>query len=307
MRDQSESGADDLRFDRAIPADEAGSSQAGPEVRCANCGRLITSTYHTVNGQPVCSACRAKLEAANGGSISFGTLVGAAIFGLGAALLGAIIYWAVMEFLNLEIGLVAILTGWMVGKAVRAGAGGRGARRLQVGAALLVYLSVAAAYVPFAIGSVMERAKADLAVDSTAVPDDSLRMLAARFDSLVAADSAARAQGLPGAVPDSAATVNAIPGAAEESILGLDSASSATALDSLSGGAIVGVLALGVLAAILFALALPIMAIFSSLPGGLISALIIGFGMVQAWQLTGRAKLDIEGPFRVGGSAPPAA
>ena len=65
----------------------------------------------------------------------------AAIFGLGAALAGAAIYYAVIAITHFEIGLVAILIGYMVGYAVRKGAGGRGGLRFQILAALLTVRS----------------------------------------------------------------------------------------------------------------------------------------------------------------------
>jgi hypothetical protein len=64
-------------------------------------------------------------------------------------------------------------------------------------------------------------------------------------------------------------------------------------------------LAMGALVA--FAFALPVMAIFSSGAGGILSALIIGIGIRQAWRMSGAPTLAIAGPFRVGGTAPAAA
>lgn len=293
---------DALNFDRAIPSAEGAPADGAPQVRCANCARPITATYHTVNGEAVCSACRMKLEHLTKSVRSPGLLAKAAVFGVGAAIVGAIIYWAVMRYLNLEIGLVALLTGWMVGKAVRAGANGGGGRLLQAGSALLVYLSVAGAYLPFALGAVEDGAEAGMAAvaDSTAeIPDDSLRALAARFDSLVAADTAAVAS------PDSATTL----AAAVPTTIVLDTAAlggvsnAAVAADSAQVVRLFSNPVVAILAALLFAAALPILAILGSMPGGLISAAIIGFGMVQAWQLTGATKVTIEGPFRVGGAA----
>ena len=49
-----------------------------------------------------------------------------------------------------------------------------------------------------------------------------------------------------------------------------------------------------------FSLALPVIVVVSSLPSGLISALIIGIGMRQAWTMTRAADLTIAGPFKVG-------
>lgn len=212
--------AGDLSFDRAIPVAAAGDAGG---VTCASCRRTIPDAYHTANGEPVCGACRTGLEAAARGVRESGLLARATALGVGAMVAGAFVYWAVMRFAQLEIGLVAILNGWMVGKAMRKGADGRGGRALQVVAALLVYGSVALAYLPFAL----QRSLADYA-------------------------------GLGGAIALAAFTV-----------------------------------------------ALPVFAIIGSLPGGLLSALIIGFGMLQAWQLTGTPRIAFQGPFRVGGPGAP--
>ena len=212
MTEQLGSSPDDLNFDRAIPASGTASTTGATAVQCAVCHRTITASYHTVNGTPSCESCRTIL-AAIGAPVREPFLIAKAlVLGFGAALVGAVIYWAVIRFFRLEIGIVAVLNGWMVGKALRVGSGGRGGRVLQVAAALLTYLSVGMAYVPLA----------------------------------------------------------------------------------LQAGATLG------LATLLSAALLPVYVILGSLPGGLISALIIGFGMVQAWQLTGTPALDIQGPFRVG-------
>src|SRR4029077_2464037 len=73
----------------------------------------------------------------------------------GAGIVGAAIYYAVIAIAHLEIGIVAILIGYMVGYSVRKGTQGRGGRRFQVLAAVLTYLSVAGAYAPLAIQQAM--------------------------------------------------------------------------------------------------------------------------------------------------------
>jgi hypothetical protein len=62
-------------------------------------------------------------------------------------------------------------------------------------------------------------------------------------------------------------------------------------------------LALGILFG--FSLALPVLAVVSSLPGGLISGAIIAFGMMQAWKMTGVPPLQMSGPYQIA-AAPPA-
>jgi hypothetical protein len=62
----------------------------------------------------------------------------------------------VIAIANLEIGIVAILIGYMVGYSVRKGAGGRGGRRFQIVAVALTDASVALAYAPLAFQQAIE-------------------------------------------------------------------------------------------------------------------------------------------------------
>jgi hypothetical protein len=60
-------------------------------------------------------------------------------------------------------------------------------------------------------------------------------------------------------------------------------------------------LAIGALIA--FAFSLPVMTVFGSGTGGVLSALIIAIGIYQAWRMSGAPTLAITGPFRVGANA----
>lgn len=218
MTEQPAKPPSDLSFDRVIPVTPVrlgGTANGGAGVTCVSCARAITETYHTANGEPICENCRVILGNAVSSATSPAQLARAVVFGLGATFAGAFIYWAVIRFAKLEIGLVAILSGWMIGKALRRGAGGRGGLALQVIGAALVYLSVAMAYFPFIY--------------------------------------------------------------------------SAGAGEPLSLLAVVALLS-------------PVRSVFSSGSGGIISALIIGFGMMQAWQQAKPHPMVFEGPFRVGGA-----
>jgi hypothetical protein len=282
MTGPDHSGApDDLNFDRAEAG--SGSDTAAPN-QCANCGKPLGSTYHTANGAPICSSCRGRLATATAPLRDPVTLAKALVFGFGAAIVGAIIYYAVMRYLNLEIGLVAILTGWMVGKAMSKATAGRGGRLVQVSAGLLTYVSVAMAYFPFAIQQMGEAAETAI---TTPPPPDT-------FGTERLVDSATVA-----AMVDSmAAAAAANPSAAQADPL-LTEEERREALEGPRPeiNPIVGFV---VVAGI--ALALPVLVILGSMPGGLISAAIIGFGIVQAWQLTGAPKLVFEGPFKLAGS-----
>jgi hypothetical protein len=72
----------------------------------------------------------------------------AALYGGGAALAGCALYALVAIVLHAEIGLIAILVGWMVGKAIRHASNGRGGRRQQILAVLLTYFAITTSYIP---------------------------------------------------------------------------------------------------------------------------------------------------------------
>src|SRR6202011_1547491 len=103
------------------------------------------------NGNIFCSRCRTAALSAAETPRGIIPLLTAGVFGLGAGVIGAGIYYAVIAIAHLEIGIVAILIGYMVGYAVRKGARGRGGLRFQVLAVALTYASIALAYTPIAL------------------------------------------------------------------------------------------------------------------------------------------------------------
>ena len=221
--DDSRIGGDepqDLQFDRVETTLPSSAPAKALEVTCVVCAKSVGAEYYTANGKPICANCRAVVMSAAATPRSAGPLLLAGLLGLGAAIAGAAIYYGVIAIAHVEIGIVAILIGYMVGWAVRKGGGGRGGRRFQILAVALTYFSVGLAYSPLAF-------------------------------------------------------------------------------KQLSGS-------IGALVPLVFAL--PVISVFSSLPFGLISALIIFIGMRQAWVMTAPHVIDISGPFKVGtGTAPTAA
>ena len=263
----SQSGAEDLQFDRAIDPDS--SAPTGTPV-CAKCNAAIRMYYYHVDGETVCSSCKQVAERAHDGGKSRGGMMKASLFGVGAALAGAIIYYSVMEYMNVEIGIVAILIGFMVGYAVRS-ASGRGGRRFQILAAGLTYFAVALAYAPFAIRGMTEGDEEEVTADSTATGTP----------TAASADDAA---------PSQIATSDV------DADVASDTSSATDAPEKLG----LGGFALGLAGGLLFILALPVVAVFGTMPSGLISALIIGIGMHQAWSMTRASQASITGPFKVG-------
>jgi hypothetical protein len=172
-------GSQELQFDRVIhesgPATASGfsSDAEGVAVVCAACAMSIDTEYYHINGHHFCSRCRDAVESAAETPLGIGVLLRAGAFGLAAGVAGAVIYYSVIAITNLEIGLVAILIGYMVGYAVRRGARGHGGLRFQVLAVALTYASVALAYVPLAIGGAREESRDAKSVASVATGQES--------------------------------------------------------------------------------------------------------------------------------------
>lgn len=131
-----------LQFERA----EYSGGSAGPV--CAGCKQPVVAQYHQLNGRVFCGACRVKVEQSIEKLRQSGSLGRAALFGLGAAVLGSLLYYGVSAATGYEFGLIAVVVGLMVGKAVRKGSGTLGGRRYQALAMALTYFSIASTYVP---------------------------------------------------------------------------------------------------------------------------------------------------------------
>jgi hypothetical protein len=141
------SAPDRLRFDQSAP---------GPGTpACARCQASIAEAYYEVNGHVVCSGCKTALKRAPAGS-GASRMLRATAFGLGGAVLGAGVYYAILAATGYEIGLVAILVGWLVGRAVQKGSNGAGGWAYQTLAVGLTYLAIVSTYVPFIFKSATE-------------------------------------------------------------------------------------------------------------------------------------------------------
>jgi hypothetical protein len=136
----------DLQFDHAEPEGDQPQS-----IACAACHQPILDAYYEINGQTICSRCReAIMQSLTGGS-RLGRFVRATVFGTLAGLLGALLWGGIRTLTGYEIGLIAVLVGLIVGKAVRIGSRGRGGLAYQLLAVLLTYSSVSASLMPAVI------------------------------------------------------------------------------------------------------------------------------------------------------------
>jgi hypothetical protein len=141
----------ELQFDRVEYVDDDAAT-----LVCGVCTQPVDATYFEVNGQPACSVCASELERAHPGSSLLRGLGLSILAGVGAGILGALLYYAVLAMTGYEIGLIAIAVGWMVGHAVRWGSGRRGGRPYQVLAVVLTYVAIVSTYVPFVLAAAQE-------------------------------------------------------------------------------------------------------------------------------------------------------
>jgi hypothetical protein len=144
------SPSDGLRFDQP----ESGSGAPA----CARCQASITKAYYEVNGHVVCPGCKSALQSAPPGN-GTSRMVRATLFGLGAAIVGAAIYYAILAATGYELGLVAIVVGWLVGRAVQKGSHGAGGWAYQTLAVGLTYLAIVSTYIPFIFKSASDHTK----------------------------------------------------------------------------------------------------------------------------------------------------
>jgi hypothetical protein len=264
MDNDRDAGAPSLQFDTVLPAHAPEVAVTASGVTCTACSREVADRYYEANGASLCESCQhavADLAVTPRGA---GTFVRAALLGLVAAILGAVLYYAVLVIANLEVGLIAIAIGYMVGYAIRLGTRGRGGRRFQVLALVLTYWAVGLAYTSVAFkAAIEERALAENAkAAGVAAPSKTEPNPA----------EPPKSESRPAAQPVEAA-------AADSGLL--------VALAAMVG----------------FTFALPVLVVVSSLPGGVISAAIIAFGMHQAWRMTAAPQIVITGPYRIGGAA----
>jgi hypothetical protein len=143
-----------LQFDTAEPAGPAPAGAGSSSVTCASCRNTISGSYYEVNAAILCEACRAVLSEQLAGGSELGRGAKAVAFGLGAAAAGSALYYAILELTGYEIGLVALVVGFLVGKAVNRGSEGRGGPAYQALAVVLTYFAIVTTYIPFSMRSV---------------------------------------------------------------------------------------------------------------------------------------------------------
>jgi hypothetical protein len=146
-RDCALPAATDLQFEKAeFIADSPGSQP------CVACKRGFSGPYYHAQGHVVCPACAERIQSGQQAPPAL-SLAKAALYGCGAGLLGCTIYATVAILFDIEFGLIAILVGWLVGKAIRHASGGLGGRPQQILAVVITYFSITTSYIPVYIAN----------------------------------------------------------------------------------------------------------------------------------------------------------
>ena len=247
-------------------------AETGP-VTCSRCETAL-SEYWSVDGAVCCERCKdelvAELTSPDGATARFGK---AFAFGLAGMIAGALVWYAVAKFADLQLGLIAILLGWLVGKGIHYGSEKRGGIGYQVMAVVITYLGIGAASVPFVFEG-MDQEVAALA--DTLAAADPLGMTPLPVDSL--SDSAITAE-----------------------LARLDSAIAAgpqLEADAVGPGA---ALAIGIVALLLLTLTLPVLVVTQG--GSIITGIIYAIALYEAWKFSAGGLPPISGPHPVGGEA----
>lgn len=275
---------------------------------CEFCNRTLQGFYYTINDQVSCESCKFGIESdmqPGGGSKRF---LKAVLFGFPAAALGAGIYYAVAALSGYEFGLIAILIGFMVGAAVRAGANRRGGWVYQGLAMMLTYLAIASTYIPPALtalnseehisgsesipaegenalvndigdepSTVIDERNAEVFNDNSSNPvEKEIAMLSEPVDESIGTTADNSAEVLPASATSAVASKNDQSATGEEPI---------------------GTLALivGIIILLGIAFALPILAGFENIMG----LVIIAIGLYQAWTMNRKLVLSVAGPFEL--------
>lgn len=237
-------------------------------VVCALCSQPVRAVYFELAGRAVCAPCRGRTLTEREGGSRLERFARATVCGLGAAILGSLLWYTVSRLTGYEFGLLAIVIGLMVGGAVRFGSRRRGGWAYQTLAMFLTYAAIVSTYIPPILEEIRGGAQTEAAGGPAAADP-------------AGADAGSRVAPVPVVGQPTAAPVREKGGLVVENRL----------LARL----------LGYVLLFAFACAAPFLAGLENFMGWIILAI----GLYEAWKLNRRDTLVFNGPFRVQGAAAP--
>lgn len=247
---------------------ETSGGRAEDPATCTLCSEPIRGSYYRAADGSVCPTCRDRALAARDRGTSAGRFARAAALGGGAAVLGAVVWYAVAVWTDREFGLLAIAIGLLVGGAVRLGSYRRGGWRYQALAMVLTYTAIVSSYVPFLFEAANEAV--------LAAPGDELAAGGDETEELLAASELDPS-------PDSTKGAQAVERSAVQSTEAVGFAPADGPGEMLK--------AVAILIGIVFAA--PFLAGFENFMGWVFLAI----ALYEAWKLNRREELVFEGPL----------
>ena len=142
---QSGASVDSLDFERTDRAVSV----------CAQCATPITDRYYTLGPHLLCESCHLAFQSAKAPGNSASRFLGAAALGTVAAAIGCALWMLVTELTGYQIGLIAIVVGYIVGIAVHVGSRRVGGPVYQLLAVFLTYTAIVMTYVPMIVNRLM--------------------------------------------------------------------------------------------------------------------------------------------------------
>ena len=255
-------------FLMSLDFEHADTGQVSDGIQCGVCRKPILDQYYQVNQSAMCDTCVKGQFAESPGLKGY---LRAWAFGAVAAFLGALLDLVITSVTGYQLGLIALVMGWMVGFAVNVGSRGRGGRLFQFMALVLTYLAISASFT----GQVLKYAAQQGGVDPVAISTPGAELTPAPPQ--------------PVASPNVGETPTRVASPAQEMAA---EAPSQPVVEEPTPSAGEMIVSLAFLMGM--CLALPILVGFES-P---MSLLINVFALWEAWRMTKR--VEVEGPFVVG-------
>jgi hypothetical protein len=279
-----QSGASDadlgsLDFERADKASHSASA-------CAQCATPITDRYFTLGSHVLCESCHIAFQNAKAPGNAASRFFGATALGTVAAAIGCALWMLVTGLTGYEIGLIAIAVGYLVGMAVYIGARRVGGVAYQLLAVFLTYSAVVMTYVPMIANEIMANEGLQQEVP-TFLPDDSQAAPSGDSQTTLSNDSQTAPSGDSQTALSNEWTADDTANSAPSTSTREDVEPPVTrpGMDELAAW----------VAAIPIAYMLPFLMGFENAIG----ILIIGFALWQAFRMNARAKIELQGPFRL--------
>jgi hypothetical protein len=228
--------------------------------RCEACQGALAGSYYQVNGHVVCVTCRGRAAEPGSDLPRRERIIMATVYGGGAALLGSLVWYAVARITGMELGIIAIGIGLLVGLGVKKGSRARGGRGYQALAMVLTYFSIVTSYVPTVVSTLVKQADEKHAADPNA-----------------ATAAPSQTASAPKAAAPAAPTADA------------KASKKASNMNPVLALVLFSVIVLGIAAA----------APFLTGASNFMGWLIIAIALYEAWKINRRMALTVVGPFQL--------